>query len=176
MEVPLNTPTQDCHAHAMSCELASEVELTSLFNKLSDGSKNVNIENALQIVYKLGYVPSKEDIDEFMHTTNGICSLSNIKKFCKKLKLFSVSTDGLVDVFSHYDVHLQFQHTCGHNIWCFYFSFIVKKKRTGKISKDQFKSLFTTVGSRMSNAEMDAIIRELCNKADQIDYKEFLSK
>ncbi|GAB67287.1 troponin c-like protein [Plasmodium cynomolgi strain B] len=82
-----------------------------------------------------------------------ICSLSNIKKFCKKLKLSNVSTDGLVDVFNHYDVH-----------------------RTGKISKDQFKSLFTTVGSRMSNAEMDAIIRELCNQGDQIDYKEFLSK
>ncbi|ANQ08853.1 Troponin c-like protein [Plasmodium coatneyi] len=134
-------------------ELAHEVELTSLFNKLSDGSKNVNIENALQIVYKLGYVPSKEDIDEFMHATNGICSLSNIKKFCEKVKLSSVSTDGLVDVFNHYDVN-----------------------KTGKISKDQFKSLFTTVGSRMSNAEMDTIIRELCNEADQIDYKEFLNK
>ncbi|KJP85760.1 hypothetical protein AK88_04576 [Plasmodium fragile] len=120
---------------------------------MRDGSKNVNIDNALEIVYKLGYVPSKEDIDEFIQATNGICSLSNIKKFCKKLKLPSVSTDGLVDVFNHYDVH-----------------------GTGKISKDQFKSLFTTVGSRMSNAEIDAIIRELCNEGDQIDYKEFLSK
>ncbi|CAI7721361.1 troponin c-like protein, putative [Plasmodium vivax] len=134
-------------------ELASEVELTSLFNKLSDGSKNVNTENALEIVYKLGYVPSKEDIDEFIRATNGICSLSNIKKFCKNLKLSSASTDGLVDVFNHYDVH-----------------------RTGKISKEQFKSLFTTVGSRLSTAEMDAIISKLCSEADQIDYKEFLSK
>lgn len=134
-------------------ELAREVELTSLFNKLSDGSKNVNIENALIIVYKLGYAPSKEDIDEFIHATNGICSLSNIKKFCGKLKLPSVSTEVLEDVFNHYDVN-----------------------STGKIPKDQFKSLFTTVGSRMSTAEMDVIIREVCNEADQIDYKEFLNK
>ncbi|KMZ79781.1 troponin c-like protein [Plasmodium vivax India VII] len=53
---------------------------------------------------------------------------------------------------------------------------IVYKLSTGKISKEQFKSLFTTVGSRLSTAEMDAIISKLCSEADQIDYKEFLSK
>ncbi|GAW81759.1 troponin c-like protein [Plasmodium gonderi] len=134
-------------------ELTSEIELTSLFMKLSDGSKTVNSENALEIVYKLGYVPSKDDIDEFICVTNGVCSLSNIKKFCKKLKSCNYSTDGLLDVFNYYDVH-----------------------RTGKISKDQFKLLFTTIGSKMSNAEMEEIIRELCNDSDQICYEEFLSK
>ncbi|CRG93848.1 myosin light chain, putative [Plasmodium gallinaceum] len=134
-------------------ELIDEIELTSLFNKLSDGSKNINSENALEIIYKLGYVPSKEDIEEFVYVTNGSCTLSNIKKFCNKLRSSKYSTENLIDLFYFYDT-----------------------KKTGKISKKMFKILFTTVGSKLSNKEIDIITSELCNDEEFIDYKEFLDK
>ncbi|CRH00866.1 myosin light chain, putative [Plasmodium relictum] len=134
-------------------ELIDEVELTSLFNKLSDGSKNINSENAIEIIYKLGYVPSKEDIEEFVNVTNGSCTLSNIKKFCIKLKSSRYSTESLIDLFYFYDT-----------------------QKTGKISKNKFKILFTTIGSKLSNKEIDIITRELCNDGELIDYKEFLNK
>ncbi|ETW30188.1 hypothetical protein PFFCH_02366 [Plasmodium falciparum FCH/4] len=49
-------------------------------------------------------------------------------------------------------------------------------KKTGKISKEKLKLLFTTVGSKMSVDEMDTIINELCNNDENIDYKEFLNR
>ncbi|KAI4837231.1 troponin c-like protein [Plasmodium brasilianum] len=87
-------------------ELTHEVELTSLFNKISEGSKTINSKSAMEIIYKMGYVPSKEDIDGFIHDTSGICSLSSIIKFCKKLKTSKCSTEGLIDLFMNYDLDL----------------------------------------------------------------------
>ncbi|SCO93113.1 troponin c-like protein, putative [Plasmodium malariae] len=134
-------------------ELTHEVELTSLFNKISEGSKTINSKSAMEIIYKMGYVPSKEDIDGFIHDTSGICSLSSIIKFCKKLKTSKCSTEGLIDLFMNYDLD-----------------------KSGKISKEKFKLLFTTVGSKLSNKEIDIIIGELCDNEQLIDYKEFLNK
>ncbi|CAC9696348.1 myosin light chain, putative [Plasmodium sp. DRC-Itaito] len=134
-------------------EIINEVELTSLFNKISEGSKTIHFEDAMEIIYKMGYVPSKEDINEFNNMTKGVCSLSNIKKFCNKIRSLNYSTEGLMDIFHFYDTN-----------------------KTGKISKEKLKLLFTTVGSKMSVEEMDTIINELCNNDENIDYKEFLNK
>ncbi|VWU51136.1 myosin light chain, putative [Hepatocystis sp. ex Piliocolobus tephrosceles] len=134
-------------------ELTKEIELTALFNKISVGAKTINLEETLDIIYQLGYYPSKENIDEFVYTNNGIYSLSNIKKFCNKLESIDCSTEGLIDVFNHYDIN-----------------------KTGKISKEVIKMLFTNVGSKLSNSEMDIIISKLCKADEQVDYKEFLNK
>ncbi|KNG78409.1 hypothetical protein PFMG_04210 [Plasmodium falciparum IGH-CR14] len=107
----------------------------------------------MEIIYKMGYVPSKEDINEFNNMTKGVCSLSNIKKFCNKIRSLNYSTEGLLDIFHFYDTN-----------------------KTGKISKEKLKLLFTTVGSKMSVDEMDTIINELCNNDENIDYKEFLNR
>ncbi|SBS94111.1 myosin light chain, putative [Plasmodium ovale curtisi] len=138
-------------------DLTNEVELTSLFTRISDGSKTISSEDALDIVYQMGLVPSKEDIAEFAYLTNGWTSdakfLLNIKKFCRKLKSQNCSPEGLIDLFTYYDVH-----------------------KTGKVSREKMKQLFTTVGSKLSNKEMDTIISELCNDSERIDYRDFLNK
>ncbi|SBS85194.1 myosin light chain, putative [Plasmodium ovale curtisi] len=134
-------------------DLTNEVELTSLFTRISDGSKTISSEDALDIVYQMGLVPSKEDIAEFAYLTNGVYTLSSIKKFCRKLKSQNCSPEGLIDLFTYYDVH-----------------------KTGKVSREKMKQLFTTVGSKLSNKEMDTIISELCNDSERIDYRDFLNK
>lgn len=134
--------------------IIDDVQLATIFHEISDGSKTIHVSHALGIVYQMGLVPSQEDIEEFTQVTNGLCSLSKLKKFCNKLKLYEDNTDNIIDFFYLYDPN-----------------------RTGKISKKKLKNIFTTVGSPLTEPEMDIIIRELSNdNGEFIDYEDFLKK
>lgn len=134
--------------------IIDEVQLATLFHKISDGSKTIHVSHALGIVYQMGLVPSQEDIEEFAKVTNGLCSLSKLKKFCDKLKLYEDNTDNIIDFFYLHDPN-----------------------RTGKFSKKKLKNIFTTVGSPLTESEMDIIIRELSNdNGEFIDYEDFLKR
>lgn len=135
-------------------ELAEEVALTTLFNKISEGTKTIDSRYGVEIVYKLGLVPSKEDINQFIEATKGKCTLSQLKQFSNKLKYTEHhSTDDLIEVFQTQDT-----------------------EKKGIISKSDFKKLFTSVGSSLSDDEMEIIMGELCGNAEYINYGDFLKK
>lgn len=142
-------------SHQLSQQQVDEYrEAFSLFDK--DGDGTISAEELGTIMRSLGQNPSNEELLEIIHRGdldhNGTIDFNEFLAMMSEMVRNTSVDDELREAFSVFD-----------------------KDHSGQISADELKSMMSSLGERLSDAEIQEMMREADTNGDgQIDFNEFV--